>query len=81
MMKPWAEARIMCDEVAVTRKLGERLDGFARGGSTGDICLSDPRELGDFGWNGVSRLYEGLERVDDLAPAHADGGDFRAASN
>ena len=70
------EARIVRDEVAVARKFGERLDSFARGRSTGDVCLGDARELGDFGWNDASRVYEGLERADGLAPAHADGGDF-----
>jgi len=66
----------MRDEVAITCKLRKRRDSFAWGGGTDNVCLGNARELGDFGWNGAPRVYEGLERIDGFAPTHADGGNL-----
>lgn len=70
------ETRVVGNEVAIARELGQCRDRILWARRILDIVLCDARELDDFRWYGETGIDEGVELAHGLAAAHADGGYF-----
>ena len=65
------EGHVVGEHRGAADELGERGHGLLGRGCTGDVDLRDAGELLNLGRNRAARIHEGLEPLDDLAPAQA----------